>query len=165
MEYNKLLKLTIFLIPMMILGIYLTHIMIDNSSPVNIFTYVHEGENIPFDRFSINHFLFGVILAMILLLLFNLHYMDKNKDIKRKEWYIMITTFLISTIVALGFELFENMNLAITGGFRSYRDGDLNMWMDIFLHLFGTSIVIIIYKFIVIKRKNYRVITKVVRVR
>lgn len=103
----------------------------------------------PFDQFSIGHIIFGMVICLILLIIL-------TKFIKKQNFNIIIIGFVLSFIVAVGWELFENSNLIISTGlkYNNTRDSQINVEMDILLNMIGSLLICIPYWYLVIKKQK-----------
>lgn len=101
------------------------------------------------DQYSLGHFFLGMIICIIVLI-------TLTKLMKKQNFSIIILALIISLIIAILWEIFENSPLIVNSGlkFNYTRDSQINSGMDIFLSMIGSLLVCIPYWYSVIKKKK-----------
>ncbi|KKN53973.1 hypothetical protein LCGC14_0597110 [marine sediment metagenome] len=104
-----------------------------------------------FDQFSIGHIIFGAITFFLLLVVL-------GRFGKRRDRFILLITFLLTFIIAIGFEIIENSAFIVNDSglkINNRKDSVLNSTMDIILNMIGAFIIFIIFWYI-LKKTNLK---------
>jgi chromate transport protein ChrA len=111
---------------------------------------VVETSQSAFDQYSLGHVAMGAIILLLLILIVG-HFG------KKRDPFMALAMFIVTIIISIGWELFENTPLIISTGlkYNNMRDSNLNMFTDIALNILGAGFVFVIFWF-VFRRTNVK---------
>ena len=95
------------------------------------------------DQFSIGHFMMG---ALTFIFIYIIIYQFYKKKKERLSSFIIFITFMLTIIVSVCWEIFENSPPIVKSGlkYNNMKDSFTNMTTDILLNIIGAITVLII---------------------
>lgn len=151
---NKIKIFYLFIIAFLVLGILI--LIIQFVTNETLFEY--EIGQSPIDKYSIGHFVSGILICSLFLMVLNQY--DKKTGLS----YKIILSFMFTFIFSIGFEILENSDFIVNYTALKYnnrRDSFTNSYFDIILNTLGASLTCYIYwKLLKNKQKNKKRILK-----